>query len=131
LKYLFDTNICIALLNGNDLPLKGKMTAHQPTDIVLCSVVKAELIYGARKSKKVEKNLTLLETFFSQFGSLPFDDKAAEFYGMNRAILKELGKPVGENDLLISSIALAHDIAVITRNRDEFSRIPALKVETW
>ncbi len=34
----------------------------------------------------------------------------AEFYGVNRAILSELGKPVGENDLLISSIALAHDL---------------------
>lgn len=126
-----DTNICIALLKGSDLDLKEKITARPPTDFVLCSVVKAELVYGARKSQRVERNLTLLKTFFSQFVSFPFDDRAAEFYGVNRAILKEIGKPIGENDLLISSIALANDLAVITRNMDEFTRIPALKVENW
>ena len=134
MKYLLDTNICIALLKNetdNNSYLKEKLTTFSPSEFVLCSVVKAELIYGARYSKRVEQNLNLLSVFFSQFISFPFDDKAAEFYGINRTILKSQAKPVGENDLLISSIALARDLAVVTRNRAEFSRIPALKIETW
>lgn len=131
MKYLLDTNICISLLKGDDTALEEKVTSRPPTEFVLCAIVKAELIFGARKSKRVEKNLKNLEIFFSQFESLPFDDRAAEFYGVSRAILKEIGKPVGENDLLISSIALAYDLAVVTRNKDEFSRIPTLKMESW
>lgn len=136
MKYLLDTNICIALLKkdgvkGDDTFLKEKLISFSPTEFVLCSVVKAELIYGARNSSRIEQNLNLLGTFFSQFVSFPFDDKAAEFYGVNRTILKSQGKPVGENDLLISSIALARDLAVVTRNITEFSRIPALKIEIW
>lgn len=131
MKYLLDTNICIALLKNNEESLKEKLISYSPIEILLCSVVKAELIYGARKSTCVEQNLNLLGVFFNQFVSLPFDDKAAEFYGVNRTILKNQGKPVGENDLLISSIALARDLTVVTRNKTEFSRIPALKIETW
>jgi tRNA(fMet)-specific endonuclease VapC len=131
LRFLLDTNICIGLLHGTDSTLHKKMISRSPTEFVLCSVVKGELIYGARKSKKIEKNLRHLNTFFNQFVSLPFDDKAAEFYGFNRAILRELGKPIGENDLLISSIAIAHDLTIVTRNKDEFARVPALKMETW
>ena len=131
MKFLFDTNICIAILKNSELPLIQKVRLHQPTDFGLCSIVKAELLYGARKSQKVEKNLTLLGKFFAQFSSLPFDDRAAEFYGTNRAILERAGTPIGEADLLISSIAIANDLTVLTRNHGEFVRVPGLKVETW
>lgn len=100
-------------------------------DFALCSVVKAELLYGARKSQRVEKNLSLLGKLFAQFSSLPFDDQAAEFYGTNRTTLERAGTPIGDADLLISSIALAHNLVVLTRNYGEFVRVPGLKVETW
>ncbi len=131
MKFLFDTNICIAILKNSELPLVQKLRSHKPKDFALCSIVKAELLYGARKSQKIVKNLSLLGKLFAQFSSLPFDDQAAEFYGTNRTILEKAGTPIGEADLLISSIALAHDLAVITRNQGEFVRVPGLKVEVW
>lgn len=131
MKYLFDTNVCIALLKNSDLSLLQKLRSLQPTEIVLCSIVKAELLYGARKSQHVEKNLALLAKFFSPFSSLPFGDQSSEYYGTNRAILEKLGTPIGESDLLIASIALAHNLVVVTRNYGEFIRVPGLKVETW
>jgi tRNA(fMet)-specific endonuclease VapC len=108
-----------------------KIRQLKPTDFSLCSIVKAELLYGARKSQQVEKNMSLLMKFFAQFLSHHFDDIAAEFYGTNRAILEKSGSPIGEADLLISSIALAHNLTVLTRNHGEFTRVPGLKVETW
>ena len=75
--YLLDTNICIALLKGRDRPLVERTLSLDPSDLALSSIVKAELLFGARKSRKVEQNLALLEAFFSQFESLPFDDLAA------------------------------------------------------
>jgi tRNA(fMet)-specific endonuclease VapC len=103
----------------------------KPRDLVLCSIVKAELIYGARRSQRVNENLQGLMKFFAIFESLPFDDKAADFYGANRALLAQGGTPIGMNDLLIASIALSHNLAVITRKTSEFARIPGLKVEMW
>lgn len=131
MKYLLDTNICIALLKNSDAGLVQKMKEQTPDNFVLCSVVKAELLFGARKSQNVEKNLLLLNKFFAQFSSDPFDDNSAEYYGVNRAILEKLGEPIGEADLLISSIALANNYTVITRNHREFIRVPGLKIEVW
>lgn len=131
MSYLLDTNICIALLKGNDLELIEKIKSLDPEEFFLCSVVKGELAYGARKSSRVNDNLSVLQVFFTQFESLAFDDKAADFYGLNRASLEKAGTPIGHNDLLIAGIAQTHDLTVLTRNRNEFLRIPALKTETW
>lgn len=131
MKYLLDTNICIAIIHRPEADLITRFSQCNPKDFFLCSIVKGELIYGARKSQRVNENLKVLETFFAPFESLPFDDRAAEFYGLNRAILAKSGTPIGVNDLLISSIALAHDVTVMTRNIGAFSRIPGMKIESW
>ena len=57
MSYLLDTNICITLLKGQDKQLTEKIHSLSPADLSLCSVVKGELLYGARKSQKVEANL--------------------------------------------------------------------------
>ena len=128
---LLDTNICIAYLHRGEAEIKQKFAACHPHDLVLCSVVKAELIFGARRSLRVHENLQVLAKFFANFDSLAFDDKAADFYGANRSFLAKSGTPIGVNDLLISSIALAHDLTVITRDVSEFIRVPGLRVESW
>lgn len=85
----------------------------------------------SRRSQRVSENLQRLEQFFASFESLPFDDKAAEFYGVHRALLAKGGTPVGINDLLLASIALAHDHTIVTRNTKEFGRVPGLRLESW
>ncbi|MBF0103888.1 MAG: type II toxin-antitoxin system VapC family toxin [Deltaproteobacteria bacterium] len=129
--YLLDTNICIAILKDGDKRLIKKIKGMSPADFFLCSVVKAELFYGARNSQKVEDNLTLLKKFFSQFESYPFDDDAASYYGVTRAILTKAETPIGANDLIIAGICLNHDLVLVTRNKKEFERVPGLKVEVW
>ena len=100
-------------------------------DIVLCSVVKAELYYGAHRSARSNENLKNMREFFRSFESLPFDDAAAEQYGHLRAFLTEQGKPIGPNDLLIAAIALANNVTLVTHNTDEFKRVPGLQMEDW
>ncbi len=109
--------------------LVERIRSLDPGDLALSRIVKAELLFGARKSRKVEQNLALLEAFFSQFESLPFDDLAADHYGQLRAALQVKGTVIGANDLLIASVALAHGLTLLTRNRKEFSRVPGLRWE--
>jgi tRNA(fMet)-specific endonuclease VapC len=130
-SYLLDTNICIAFLKGKDEKLIQQIKNRTPEDFALCSIVKAELLFGARNSQKVEGNLNLLKEFFSQFQSHTFDDLAAEFYGTIRVLLTRAGTPIGANDLLIASIALAQNAVLLTRNHREFSMVPGLQFEAW
>lgn len=131
MRYLLDTNACIAILKGNDEILRDRLDKLGPNKVVICSVVRGELLFGARKSAQLEKNLRRVSEFCKGLESLPYDDKATDFYGTNRAILERAGTKIGEADLMISSIALAYDLPVITRNVREFTRVPGLRVETW
>jgi tRNA(fMet)-specific endonuclease VapC len=79
----------------------------------------------------VALRLEELRAFFAPFRSLDFDDRAAEEYGLIRADLERAGRLIGPNDLLIASIARAHDLCVVTHNIGEFIRIPGLAVEDW
>ena len=129
--YLLDTNVCIRLLNEKHPAIQQHFRSHIPADIALCSVVKAELIAGARRSQRVESNLQLLKAFFAPLMSLPFDDECAEHYGQIHADLSMQGKPIGPNDTLIAAIARAHDATLITHNTGEFGRVAGLRMEDW
>lgn len=129
--FLLDTNVCIRILNGSSPPVAARLQATNPAEVRLCSVVKAELLYGARKSKRVDDNLRLLRRFFMPFVSLPFDDRCAEEAGLIRLDLERSGRPIGPNDLLIAASARAHDLVLVTHNGREFGRIVGLRVEDW
>jgi len=129
--YLLDSNVCINLLNGKHPEIERNFRFRLPSEIVLCSVVKAELLFGARYSKRVSGNLQRLEQFFAPLASLPFDDRCAEEYGQIRADLVAQGKMIGPNDLMIATIARTFDTILVTHNTREFSRIVGLRVEDW
>jgi len=129
MKWMLDTNACIRYLNGTAPKLKRRIDVAKPSDLLVCSVVKAELFFGASQSKSPASTFQKQQAFLSPFTSLPFDDAAAAIYGPIRADLKAKGTPIGPNDLLIASIALAHGVTLVTHNVSEFSRVHGLVVE--
>lgn len=128
---LLDTNVCIRLLNQSQSSIIQKFQHHQPKELALCSIVKAELLYGARHSKNVESNLQLLVKFFAPLTSFNFDDRCAEEAGLIRADLAAQGKPIGPNDLLIAAIARANNVVLVTHNTAGFSRVTGLRCIDW
>jgi len=58
MKFLLDTNICIHFLNRRNESLIKRLNEINQDDIVVCSMVKAELAYGALKSKRPVETLT-------------------------------------------------------------------------
>ncbi len=131
MKYLLDTNVCVRYLAGRSRVLRTRLEATPPNQLTVCSVVKAELRYGAHKGQRTEATLQAQDIFLAQLHSLPFDDAAAENYGRIRALLERAGTPIGANDLLIAAIALANQQVLVTHNTAEFCRVPDLAVEDW
>jgi tRNA(fMet)-specific endonuclease VapC len=128
--YLLDSNTCIQFLNGRSASIERRL-------IKLCSVVKAEMCYGAVRSNDAAAVMSKLTAFFAPYESLPFDDAAAVEYGSIRGQLATVGTPIGPNDLMIAAIAAIAAIArgrgltLVTHNTREFSRIPGLSIEDW
>jgi tRNA(fMet)-specific endonuclease VapC len=131
MPYLLDTNTCIQHLRGHHPAITRKLASRQATEIRLCSVVRAELIYGALRSAVPAHNRALVEHFCMRFVSLPFDDHSADTYGMIRADLSATCQLIGPNDLLIAAIALANNVVLVTHNTREFGRVAGLAIEDW
>jgi tRNA(fMet)-specific endonuclease VapC len=131
MKFLLDTNPCIVYLNGRSLALRQRLDAEGDSNIVICSVVLAEMSYGASKSSSPEKTLQNQQQFLSRFQCLSFDNITAAVYGPIRSELERIGTTIGAHDLLIASIAIANELILVTHNTREFLRIPGLKTEDW
>ncbi|MGH9841048.1 MAG: type II toxin-antitoxin system VapC family toxin [Blastocatellia bacterium] len=130
MTYLLDTNVCIRLIAKTSQKVAQRLAGVNPSDVFICAIVKSELYFGAYKSQQLASNLANVTAFCSQFFS-PFDDPAAEIAGRERARLNALGTPIGQYDLFIAAIGLAHQATVVTHNTREFSRVTGLSLEDW
>jgi tRNA(fMet)-specific endonuclease VapC len=131
MKYLLDTNICIALIRQMPAGLLQRLTALEPGEVGLSSITLAELIYGAAKSSQTEQNLAALEQFLLPLELVNFDESAATAYGQIRAGLEREGKVIGSMDMLIAAHALSLNTILVTNNTKEFSRVSGLLLEDW
>ena len=129
--YLLDTNVCIEILRGRNSALKTRLATKSLNELVLCSVVWAELQCGAHLAQNPPQELARLQDAFGHWPRLPFDDSAAEAYGEIRAHLQRAGRLIGGNGLLIAAIAQTNGLTLVTHNTGEFSRVPTLPVEDW
>jgi len=130
MRYLVDTNAWIFYLKHVGSPVESRLRATPAAEIVVCSVVWAELLHGARKYEKRADRIARIERTLAPYRSLPFDDAAASRYAELRDELESRGEVIGPYDLLIAAIALTHGLTLITNN-GEFRRIAGLKVEDW
>ena len=131
MTYLLDTNACIRYLNSRSQQVRNRLESAAPEDVVLCSVVKAELYYGAARTRDPARTLAHITSFVSPFRSLPFDDSCAHAYGRIRAELELAGTPIGANDMMIAAIAVAHGLTLVTHNTGEFERVAGLIFTDW
>lgn len=83
MPYLLDTNTCIQHLRGRSAPITWKLSTLQASEIHLCSMVRAELIFGALRSADSAHNRSLVEYFCGRFACLPFDDCVADRYAID------------------------------------------------
>ena len=131
MHWLLDTNAWIMLLKSASAELVSRLAQRQDGEVLLCSVVKAELWYGAHKYANREIRLARLEELFARHRSLPFDDEAAWYYAEIRHHLETKGQVIGPNDLKIAAICRANQVSLVTANTKEFERVPDLVLEDW
>lgn len=132
--YLLDTDILSNLLKrAPSTTLIAKLASVPPEQQFTSSIALGEMVYGAYRLQAHTGSLLeqLDKTLLPNLPVLPFDVAAARRYGEVRAELERRGTPLGDADLRIGAIALAHDLTVVTGNVQHFQRIPGLLVENW
>lgn len=71
------------------------------------------------------------EELLAPFTVLPWTEDVAWRYGRAFRYLRENGRLIGANDLWIAATALSVELPVVTRNLDEYRRVPGLDVLSY
>jgi len=130
MRFLLDTNIISDLLRNPDGRVAQHVRRVGESKICTSIIVAAELRYGA--AKKGSPQLTAaLEAILGALEILPFETPADKEYGLIRARLENSGRPIGANDLLIASHAVALGYTLVSDNEREFARIEYLSRQNW
>ncbi|MBN2657852.1 MAG: type II toxin-antitoxin system VapC family toxin [Spirochaetales bacterium] len=130
MAYLIDTDIIIYSLKNHTVVNQNFMEyADVPKSLSV--VTYGELIYGARKSSNIERNLATAHRVAELFPLINLSASIFEIFGELKASLGFKGQIIDDMDLLIASTALSHNLVLVTNNEKHFRRIPGLEVENW
>jgi tRNA(fMet)-specific endonuclease VapC len=99
--------------------------------LAIPTIVLAELYAGAYKHPTPAKLLSLLADLLKEVHLLDFDAPCAERFGEVRGTLLQQGITVSRMDLLIASVALAHNLTLVTHNTADYRNVPGLRLDDW
>ena len=129
--YMLDTDICIYIIKRKPLHVLKRLELIQPDQLSMSAITFAELMNGAKKSQRVEANVSRLNALGEILEICSFDQQAAVAYGDVRSSLEKRGEVIGAHDLLIAAHALSLDRILVTNNEREFKHVEGLRVENW
>ena len=126
-RLLLDTNIVIALLNG-DGTIPPRLNAAEMVGISVTVI--GELLYGAKKSHHVQDNINKIKRFVHRCSIYSVNEDTAEFYSTIKAELTKKGNPIPENDIWIAATARQNDLTLVTGD-GHFDKVQHLNREQW
>ena len=129
MSYCLDTNIVIDFLRNKPLVVEsiGKIEGE---DLFITFITLCELYKGVYLSNNAENELMVINNFLNSVILIEFNQESCRLFGEEYHRLRKLGKMTQEPDLMIASIAMAHDLTIITRNKKDFENI-GVKFEVW
>lgn len=107
-------------------PASAFLQNHLETEFRLSAVAFGEFAVGFDRSDHPR-----LETIRKGYEITVTDEETALIYARLYLHLKELKCLIGSNDLWIAAAAMRNGASLVTRNADEFSRIPGLCVVAY
>lgn len=136
--HLLDTDMLSHLHRGHPKVVEHLRELDDP-DVATTIVTKIELLRGrfdfvlkaATGDELVRAQQWLLKTeaLLAQLRIVVLDEQAARQFDRLRSVASL--RNIGRADLLIASMALAHQAVLVTRNLRHFRRIPHLRLANW
>lgn len=127
--FLFDINVIIAALREEE-SVTRRLAKLSSDSLFIPAIALGELYFGALKSARPVENLARFQQFAANSNVLSCNEATAHRYGSTRDALRRIGRPITENDLWISAIALQNGLTLISRDA-HFSHIVGLLTENW
>src|SRR5262245_37952321 len=99
--------------------------------LAISTVTLGELFSGAYKRLQPTPILTLIADLLQDVAVLTFDSACAEQFGIVRGGLLRQSIQVPTADLMIASVALVHNLTLVTHNTADYQHVPGLRLDDW
>ena len=130
---LIDTSILIAYERGQ-LNVPARVANREAEEAFLSVISASELLHGVQRAVDPAvraRRLAFVEAILVNFPVLEIDLEVARTHAALWSSLVQQGGMIGVHDSWIAATCIARDLALITANTREFSRVPGLRVENW
>jgi tRNA(fMet)-specific endonuclease VapC len=129
LRYMLDADAVSYALRGQG-QVAAQLLQRLPSEVCISAITLAELSFGgeAKRSQRIRR---AVRQFTKDVAVAPFDNAAAERFGVIATALAARGQPIGLCDALVAARALSLRLTLVTNNTRHFDRIPELPVENW
>lgn len=140
MRFLFDTDVVSILqMRSGDAYIQtmARVSDCSMDDFAISIVTFHEQFLGAhtyiqmaRTGASLERGycmLTAIVSRFTQFRVILFDEETDDIFGD----LRQQRVRIGTMDLRIAATALQYNLTLLTRNTNDFSKVPGLSFEDW
>ncbi|WP_254861894.1 type II toxin-antitoxin system VapC family toxin [Halovivax gelatinilyticus] len=129
---ILDTSFLIDLMHGDDDAVEMAETIESDLrQQRVSSMTLFELYYGVARSTRSDAERKRIETVLDSKPVQPADSAVMRKAGRLAGELMNEGNAVDDSDVVIGATAAMLDEPVLTRNVDDFERIPGVDVETY
>lgn len=127
--FLIDTDTASAYLK-NHPRIRARVTMHYG-GLHVSAVTVGELMVWALRANAPPSRLRGVEELIAGCEILDINREIAETFGQIRAGLLDIGRTVGELDLLNAATALVYNLTVVTHNLKDYQHVPGLSIVDW
>lgn len=125
-----DTSFAVDLLRETRRRQPGPATAMrsrlEDEELWISVHVACELFAGAELARHRAEERDRVSNFCDAVQIAYPGERFAQTYGRLQAALQRLGRTIGAMDLLIAAAAVVDEAPLVTRNTNDFSRVPGL-----
>lgn len=124
MRILLDTNRLTDVLRGDR---ETVVFVEQSVEVWVPFITMGEIKAGFLGGNRSQNNENLLQRFLQQpgIGVLFPSRETSEYYARLFAQLRKAGTPIPTNDLWIASLAVQHELTLLSRD-DHFDKLPQL-----
>jgi tRNA(fMet)-specific endonuclease VapC len=128
-SFLLDTDICSFHLRGR--PSLISRFIQYSGRLSTSTISLGELYTWGYSAPNPTARIRLIQELIEDVTLLQFDANCAERFGILEAALRPNGITVPAVDLMIASVALTHDLTMVTHNIKHYEHISGLRLEDW
>lgn len=131
-RFLLDTGIAGCYIDRRSgVYERARAEAARGNWIGIAHPVLAELAYRVEGSPNRDRNMQRLQLALASLKLWPVTEEAAFEYGRIAAELRRRGRMIGQNDIMITAIALTLGNCTVVTMDGDYSNVPGLTVENW